>query len=88
MYIISSLRSVFDSATALFTCPYPNQNAPSTIQVFDFGHPVLDFVVVEDGCVWALLDGVCTENNSGRSMARIVKFVEGRVRMRLIDFMW
>ncbi|EPQ56592.1 WD40 repeat-like protein [Gloeophyllum trabeum ATCC 11539] len=57
-------------ATALFSCPYPGTTTPDTgqetadtiIVVCDLGHPVLDFVVIEDheeagALFWVLLDG-------------------------------
>src|SRR5271170_1303431 len=77
------LTGVLHRATALFTFPYPDGSAPSSIQVFDFGCPVVDFVVVEDGHVWTLLDGEWTgswsDTDARKPMTRIVKFSEGKV---------
>ncbi|EGN96699.1 hypothetical protein SERLA73DRAFT_184834 [Serpula lacrymans var. lacrymans S7.3] len=43
-------------ATAIFICPYPDGDGSSDIYFFDFGKPVIDFIIAHDGLVWTLLD--------------------------------
>ena len=43
--------------TALFTFPYSDDFSGVEIRHFDFGRPVLDFVVGDDGVVVVSLDG-------------------------------
>jgi hypothetical protein len=67
----------FSSATALFTCLYPaaDRNLEPEMRAFNFGKPVIDFYVGEDGRVWVSLDkNWCGDNGIG---------VEKRKELRL-----
>ena len=71
------------SATALFAFPYPGESQQSAFRVFDFGYPVLNFVVVDGGYVWTLLDGGWINSSNiigGGKMVRVVKVTNGGVR--------
>ena len=54
-----------NSATALFTFPYSDNFSDIEIQHFDFGRPVLDFIVGDDGVVVVSLDGQWTCDEPG-----------------------
>jgi hypothetical protein len=76
------------SATALFATPYPHESRASTIQVFDFCCPVLDFIVTNGEYAWVMLDKEWSGNDSKtmggeKGMVRVVKFLQGKVRMYL-----
>ena len=76
------------SVTALFTFPYSDDFSGIEIQHFDFGRPVLDFIVGDDGVVVVSLDGqwTCDEPDAiglsaNSSMVRTVKKSSGGVRI-------
>jgi tRNA (guanine-N(7)-)-methyltransferase subunit TRM82 len=81
------------SATALFTFPYSDDLSGIEIQHFNFGRPVLDFIVGDDGVVVVSLDGqwICADADAtGLSenslMVRTVKKCSGEVRISCLLF--
>ncbi|KAJ6484952.1 quinon protein alcohol dehydrogenase-like superfamily, partial [Mycena vulgaris] len=68
-------------ATALFSCPY--SSSEPAIDVFDFGKPVLDFSIAQDGLIWVCLDGqwgeTASTTESAPRMVRVVRLVEGKL---------
>lgn len=69
------------SATALFTCPYPDQDPVENVHAFGFGKPILDFVVGQDNHIWVLLDAQWSSGlpESSSNMIRVVKLFNGEV---------
>ena len=55
-HILTSTKSV----TALFTFPYSDDFSGVEIRHFDFGRPVLDFIVGDNGVIVVSLDGQWT----------------------------
>ncbi|KAG5647492.1 hypothetical protein DXG03_009429 [Asterophora parasitica] len=69
-------------ATALFVAPYPSDSPEGGIHAFDFGQPVLDFAVAEDGLIWVSLDGNWEEGtaeNSGKTFVRALELSSGEL---------
>jgi len=55
----------------------------SDIRHFDFGRPVLDFVIGSDGLVWVLLDGQWGDSAEAQKMVRVVKWDSVREEVRM-----
>ena len=99
MYVLLNLSERYNiltstkSVTALFTFPYSDNFSGIEIQHFDFGRPVLDFVVGDDGVIVVSLDGQWTCDNEPDAMAlsenslmvrTVKKSSAGEVRVFLI----
>ena len=76
------------SATALFTFPYSDNFSGTEIQHFDFGRPILDFMVGDNGVIVVSLDGKWISDKpdgialSGNNlMVRTVKKSSSEVRI-------
>lgn len=78
-----------NSVTALFTFPYSDDFSGIEIQHFDFGRPVLDFVVGDDGVIVVSLDGqwTCDEPDADANslMVRTVKESSGEVGISFLS---
>jgi hypothetical protein len=71
----------------LFSCPYPSSDQLQIevkIKHFDFGKPVIDFVVA-DGLIWVSLDAEWgSPGTEDVKMMRVVKFDGGEVAIVLL----
>jgi hypothetical protein len=67
----------------LFSCPYPSSDKvqpDAEIKAFDFGKPVIDFVLDDDGRIWVSLDSEWDSRGAEDLKAvRLVKFDGGVV---------
>lgn len=73
---------MFIRATALFAFTLADGNDPLPICHFDYGCPVIDFTVAEDGLIWILLDAdyaAKTGAESGDKLVRAVKWLTDKV---------
>ncbi|KAJ6565973.1 WD40-repeat-containing domain protein [Mycena sp. CBHHK59/15] len=70
-------------ATALFSCPYSEDDAVPNIHAFDFEKPIIDFKIADGGLIWVCLDAQWSETSSGDatngapSMVRVVRLSGG-----------
>ncbi|KAH7926399.1 WD40 repeat-like protein [Leucogyrophana mollusca] len=75
-YIIFSVVG----ATAIFIYSNAASDITPNIQPFDFGRPIIDFTLAEDGFIWALLDAEVVEADdtsaSGNAIARFVRVLQ------------
>lgn len=71
------------SATALFTFPYRDGVTASDIRHFDFGRPVTNFTIADDGLIWILLDSEWTPDGgpsgAGIPFVEVLKFSSGQL---------
>lgn len=71
------------SATALFTFPYRDGVTASDIRHFDFGKPITNFTIADDGLIWILLDSAWTPDGvpsgSGIPFVKVLKFSLGQL---------
>lgn len=70
-------------ATALFTLPYRDGVTMSNIRHFDFGRPITDFAIANDGLIWILLDSEWTPDGvpsgSGSPFVKVLQFSLGQL---------
>lgn len=72
---VPRLKLNYSSATAIFIVPFPSdQSEPARISHFDFGKPVLEFIIAENGLIWVLLDGEWGEDSRASSMAQLIRW--------------
>ncbi|KAF8159551.1 WD40-repeat-containing domain protein [Crassisporium funariophilum] len=72
--------------TALFAVPYTSDSSAAGIQHFDFGRPVLEFYVLEDGGILVSLDGqwqpdqadASVSPSENKSTVRTLRFISGK----------